>query len=460
MPAPRSNRAFAPNTRLALIAGFGGLLLLIGFAGLDGMQAFEQIQRTNDDMREAFLLRTRVLDRIRADVYVSGTYVRDYLLEPESGKAEGHRYSLQETRNDMDAALEQYRALLGAQESGPFQGLTTELSAYWKVLEPVFHWSPEQRRRDGYFFLRDEVFPRRTAMLGIADQIHAINESQMETGKLQVAETFARLRRRLAIAIALTVGLGLLLATFTIRRILSLEYEAAIHFREISQAQTELKQLSARLVEVQENERRSIARELHDEVGQALTGVLVEMANLSTLIRAGDAEATAAKAGEIKKEVEASIGVVRNLSLLLRPSMLDDLGLAPALQWQAREVSKRSGVWVKVDAEGISDDLPEEHKTCVYRLVQEALHNCVQHAGAHNVKVTVEREQGRLLLSIQDDGKGFNAQQERGMGLLGMEERVSHLGGVFSVHSEPGQGAELRVELPLPAELHEARETA
>ena len=194
--------------------------------------------------------------------------------------------------------------------------------------------------------------------------------------------------------------------------------------------------------------------------GQALTGVLVEMANLSTLIRAGDAEATAAKAGEIKKEVEASIGVVRNLSLLLRPSMLDDLGLAPALQWQAREVSKRSGVWVKVDAEGISDDLPEEHKTCVYRLVQEALHNCVQHAGAHNVRVTVERQHGRLLLSIQDDGKGFNAQQERGMGLLGMEERVSHLGGVFSVHSEPGQGAELRVELPLPAELHEARETA
>src|ERR1019366_2988225 len=114
------------------------------------------------------------LERIRADVYVSGTYVRDYLLEPESGKAEGHRYSLRETRNDMDAALREYQALLNGQEAEPFQVLTRELAAYWTVLEPVFRWTTGQRQRDGYAFLRDEVFPRRMSMLGIADQIGAI----------------------------------------------------------------------------------------------------------------------------------------------------------------------------------------------------------------------------------------------------------------------------------------------
>ena len=143
-----------------------------------------------------------------------------------------------------------------------------------------------------------------------------------------------------------------------------------------------MKQLSARLVEAQEEERRSISRELHDEVGQSLTGVLVEMANLSNQIRAGDLAAVEAKANEIKKLLEDAVGVVRNMALLLRPSMLDDLGLVPALQWQAREVSKRTGVRVRVAAEGVSEDLPEEHKTCIYRIVQEALHNCVQHAGA------------------------------------------------------------------------------
>jgi signal transduction histidine kinase len=444
-----SSKAPVMSSRLVLVAGFGGLLLLMVFAGFDGLQALRQIQASDNNIREDFLLRTRVLERIRADVYVSGTYVRDYLLEPESGKAEGHRYSLRETRGDMDAALRQYQALLNGQEAKPFQVLTEELAAYWAVLEPVFQWTTGQRQRGGYAFLRDEVFPRRMAMLGIADQIGAINESQLNSGKARVEDLFSGFRRRLTIAIGLTMILGLLLAGFSMRKILSLEAET-------ENARAELKQLSARLVEAQENERRSISRELHDEVGQALTGVLVEMANLSTLIRTKDADAVAVKADGIKKLVENSIGVVRSMALLLRPSMLDDLGLVPALQWQAREVSRRNGVRVKVAAEQVSEELPEEHKTCLYRIVQEALHNCVQHSGASNVSVTVRQERDRLLLAVQDDGKGFDTQQERGMGLLGIEERVSHLGGSFAVDSEPGQGAVLRVMLPLP----EARETA
>jgi signal transduction histidine kinase len=124
----------------------------------------------------------------------------------------------------------------------------------------------------------------------------------------------------------------------------------------------------------------------------------------------------------------------------------------PALQWQAREVSKRSGVWVKVEAEQVSEELPEEHKTCVYRIVQEALHNCVQHSGARNVKIAVRQEPGRLQLSVEDDGKGFDAREERGMGLLGIQERVSYLGGSLDLASTPGRGTVLRVALPLQEE--------
>ena len=118
----RRTGAQVANSRLVLVAGFGGLLLLMAFAGLDGIQALRQIQTSNDSIREDFLLRTRLLERIRGDVYVSGTYVRDYLLEPESGKAEGHRYSLLETRNDMDAALASYRALLTPRRLDRFRG--------------------------------------------------------------------------------------------------------------------------------------------------------------------------------------------------------------------------------------------------------------------------------------------------------------------------------------------------
>jgi len=429
------------SSRLVLLAGFGGLLVLAGFAGFDGIQALSQIREANDRIRESFLLRTRLLERIRGDVYVSGTYVRDYLLEPEAGKAEGHRYSLGESRKDTDAALAAYRSQLTGSEQAPFDGLARELEAYWRVLEPVFQWTPQQRQRSGYIFLRDEVFPRRMAMLGIADQIRALNETQLNDGKARVEELFSQFQRRMAITVALTIGLGLVLAAFSTRRILGLESEGA-------SARLALQNLSARLVQAQEDERRSISRELHDEVGQALSGILVELANLTPLLRPENTAATG-KVDEIKREVESSIRVVRNMALLLRPSMLDDLGLVPALEWQAREVSKRSGIRVKVDAANVAEALPEEHKTCVYRIVQEALHNCVQHAGAHNVKITVDQQHASLRLAIEDDGKGFAPQKQRGMGLLGIQERVSHLGGAFSVDSTPGRGTALRVLLPL-----------
>ena len=171
------------GSRLALMAGFGGLLLMMAFAEFDSIAALRQIQNSTDAMRQDFVWRTRLLERIRDDVYVSGTYVRDYLLEPEAGKAEGHRDSLLETRRDMDAALAQYRTLVTARESAAVPGAHRRAGATGASWSRSFSGARPQRRRDGFPFLRDEVFPRRMAMIGIADQIRAINESQMTAGK-------------------------------------------------------------------------------------------------------------------------------------------------------------------------------------------------------------------------------------------------------------------------------------
>jgi signal transduction histidine kinase len=138
------------------------------------------------------------------------------------------------------------------------------------------------------------------------------------------------------------------------------------------------------------------------------------------------------------------------MALLLRPSMLDDFGLVPALDWQARETAKRTGMRVDVSSE-VPEELPEEHKTCIYRVVQEALNNCARHAQASAVQVAVHGEHGHILLSVQDDGAGFDTKRVRGMGLVGMEERVRHLGGSFEIHSHPGRGTLLQARLPLAA---------
>ena len=131
--------------------------------------------------------------------------------------------------------------------------------------------------------------------------------------------------------------------------------------------------------------------------------------------------------------------------------MLDDLGLVAALDWQAREVSKRTGMLVDTVDENVSENLPEEeYKTCVYRIVQEALNNCSKHAYAKNVRVVVRQEPNHLRVSIEDDGKGFDASRVRGLGLVGMNERVSQMGGVLKVESDPARGPRLRVDLPLP----------
>jgi signal transduction histidine kinase len=154
----------------------------------------------------------------------------------------------------------------------------------------------------------------------------------------------------------------------------------------------------------------------------------------------------------IKRLAEKTIGQVRDLALLLRPSMLDDLGLAPALNWHARETSKRTGLNVTVSADNGIDSLPDEHRTCIYRLVQEAVNNAVRHANARTIEVAVRKERQRVNVTVEDDGAGFDTRFLRGLGLLGMEERVRRLGGSFKITSKPGRGTLVHAALPL-AEL-------
>ncbi len=204
---------------------------------------------------------------------------------------------------------------------------------------------------------------------------------------------------------------------------------------ENARARADLQELSARLLRAQENERRTLARELHDEVGQSLSAILME----------AESAACAEDPGEIRDHLaairtlaEKTVNEVRDLALLLRPSMLDDFGLVPALNWHAREMTKRTGLNVVVEADDAADDLPDEHKTCIYRLVQEAVNNAARHANARTVEVVVRREDRRVLLTVRDDGAGFDTRFVRGLGLLGMEERVRRLGGSFRIDSQPG----------------------
>lgn len=459
-PGGRAGERFGPGTsRWVLLCGFGGLLALMAFAGFDAIGALDQVRAGGESIHEEFLRRDRALEEIRGDLYLSGTFVRDYLLEPEPASAEAHRKSLEKTRSHMDQTLAGYARHVRPGEEGPFLALRSDLDSYWRMLDPVFKWSPAERKSQGYAFLRDEVFPRRITMLNMADQIGEINQQDLRLGNEGVLELFSGFRRRFILTLTITLVLGFVLAAAAMWSILTLQRVAARRFEEVSIARLELKKLSARLVDAQEQERKGLARELHDEVGQSLTALVLGIGNLAKAIR------TISNAFEPDIEAlhslaESTVRVVRNISLLLRPSMLDDLGLVPALQWQARETQKRYGLAVRVAADNVGDDLDEQHKTCIYRIVQEALNNISRHSGADTAKIVARQEDNRIVLTIQDNGKGFDVRKEKGLGLLGIGERVTQLGGDIEICSEEGHGTLISVVLPLPAVSETAQEHA
>ncbi|MGH9646508.1 MAG: sensor histidine kinase [Bryobacteraceae bacterium] len=440
------------SSRLALLIGFGGLLLIMALAGVDALRVLQQFRRSDELIRSRYLSQNHVLNDVRSDVYISGTYVRDYLLEPDPERAEAYRIKLEDVRKRMETSLDIYGRQATQAEFQHDSALRAELMDYWGILAPIFQWNPAERRRSGYAFLRDEVFPRREKMLAIADRIAAINEQQLTAGNDEVVSLLLRFQTRLLVTLVAALVIGLGMASFSTRKILKLESQARLRFEEVAEARGQLTDLSARLVQAQETERRALSRELHDEVGQSLSAVLMELRNLSAGLKVQSEDQSRSHVETIKGLVENTVRVVRNMALLLRPSMLDDLGLIPALKWQARESAKHTSMDVTVATELDSDDLPDEYKTCIYRVVQEALHNCARHSRATTVRIRVEQRPERLMLVIQDDGQGFDVHHMKGLGLLGVQERVARLGGTCTIHSKPGRGTILTVELPFAAQ--------
>jgi two-component system sensor histidine kinase UhpB len=217
------------------------------------------------------------------------------------------------------------------------------------------------------------------------------------------------------------------------------------------------RQRASQIINAQEQERQRIARELHDETSQVLTSLLISLAVLEESIDSPEARERIADSRTL---AHSTLRAIRNLSIDLRPSALDDLGLLPALRWYVKEFQKKCSIAVEFHASGLRERLPSEMETALYRIVQECLTNTARHANARKVRINLKQADQAIKATIIDDGCGFdyeallkNPGEGRGLGIAGMQERALLLNGSLQISSEVGKGTKVAVHIPIPTSI-------
>jgi signal transduction histidine kinase len=434
-------------------------LLLLGYAGifvvwLGSAYALTERMEAADlrgaEIRTEFLRNDQLLSTVRAQLLLSSVYLRDALLD--TAPSDSYQAQLHQIRDDISSALREYVPKVESDsEREQWERLRDELRDYWQTSLPVLTLDRTPTALQARATLLQEVIPKRETIIRISDRIHNMNQAAFEQAQGEVGELRRGLRRRVWQTSAIAVTLGVLVALVATRHAGVLEARIRQQRAQEERHKTELERLSSKLMQAQEDERRRIARELHDEVGQALSAIKLELAVAE---RQPLSERSKAPLAEARSITERTLQSVRDMSQLLHPSMLDDLGLPDTANWYLGGFSRRTGIRSELVVNELTERIAPELEVCTYRVIQEAVTNVARHAGATVCRVEIQGTSDGLRITVEDDGRGFDPRVKpgaagRGLGLVSVRERVATLGGTLHVDSRPGQGTRLTVELPL-----------
>lgn len=438
----------AGKLRRILLLAFGGLLALMVAAGLDALHSLRQLDGIERQVNQRYAAHNQALTTILISVHVYHDQMERYLLNGENSEDPSDADDVMKRGEEVRSALQKYPSDTDSEERAMLTEIQKKIMEQENSFAVLVIQRTGERPQERQQFIGEQMMLRRAYILRISRDVSSWNDRKLVEATQTLGASFHTVQTRLVSMVALSLLAGLLLSLVGGIYVLRLERQRRARYQELVANRQELEALSARLVDAQEEERRAISRELHDEVGQTLGALLVDLGQLSKLAPAED-NLLQGQIKRIKSAVETAVKSIRDMALLLRPPMLDDLGLVPALEWQGREISRRGEMEVDVHAENVSEQLADDVKVCIYRLAQEALNNAARHSGARHAKVSVVGAPENIRVEISDDGKGFAAERVRGMGILGMEERVKRLGGSVTIKSMPGSGTIVRAELPI-----------
>lgn len=442
--------------RTALLAGF-----LVIFAVWLG-STFYFTSRLAESQARSAAIQSRLargqelLFAIQNQVLFGSIYVRDALIEDQSPEAlTTAREQLRSLRHQVTQELELYEASDSVVDRAAWNRLKSELAGYWDASTQLVS-ADSDKSAQAQTRLQTQIVPKRDVVVALSDEIRQVMTGAFTREQQDLHDADRQLRERIWETTALAVLVGAGIAVCSAWYAGRLEATVRAGHAEVARNREELRHLSGRLVRAQEDERRSIARELHDEIGQALTAVEVELAVAEGAATTNPAAVEAIH--EARTVTQRALGGVRDLSQLLRPSMLDDFGLPDTLKWQLRKFSDRTNVRTELVQDGLSERLPIDVEVTVYRVIQEALTNVSRHAQATTCRVFVQRLASSVIVTIEDDGVGLSNHADsrgdhEGLGLVGIRERVSDLGGTFRIEGSSGNGTRLLIELPVTASV-------
>ncbi|HXJ95325.1 MAG TPA: ATP-binding protein [Terriglobia bacterium] len=392
--------------------------------------------------------------RLQNDAYLLALSLREMVGAEAAYPVRDWQPEFARLRHDMEDAL---RRVGEFSAPSPFADerrnqLGLDLDRLGDAANQVFASAQQGNEEAARNLVREQLEPQLNQITATVDELLRLNDQAQNEASARINEVYNGVKRDIMAltVVLLLLALGTGLYTFRAnRRTFDQMQRLAGQLRLQSE---QLRRLSWKLIEVQEATLRQVARDLHDEFGQILTGVGLMLRRAGQKGTSADTDpALLTELQAVKQVVEETLQRVRDQSQMFRPAVLDDFGLEQTLEWLTRQFEKQSGLAVHFRSGGLESTLAPEESIHIYRVVQEALNNAAKHSKAQQAWVTVEERDGELRLEIKDDGKGFDvaAAQGEGLGLMGMRERAEHLRGTFSLRSAPRQGTLIRVRVPL-----------
>ena len=441
------------SIRAAVFLGFGLIFGLWMFAWAQLSVRIGEAQRRAESINTRYVRAQETLSNIRTQVLMASVAFRDALLDPDPANMSLYRGQLESSYTALDELLRAYEPVSASRgEREQFARLEKEVDAYRRSMLDVLssdrnHWMAEARN-----VLSRRVTPRRDIIIAVSERVQSLNRAGYVEQQSVIGGVYQSVQRDLwqllGLALAIGIGVAILAIAYAGRLERRLRQQMA-HDVELAH---DLQELSAKLVSVQEQERRHIARELHDEIGQALTAVKVELALAQRAIEGAQGPTTVLETA--RNITDGALHQVRDLSHLLHPAALDEFGLLSAVDEHVKTFAKRFGIAAEVAHASMSGRLAPATEAAAYRIIQEALNNVAKHAQATECRVFLACQPDTLRIVIDDNGCGFDVSaprspDRRGLGLIGIRERASRLNGTVIIDSVAGRGTRVVVELPV-----------